>query len=227
MIISSGHLYAKQISAGEAPSMPDNVFFENGVFNRKYIPQGFDFANNTYDINNPTSYDYPEDATYPADKIDTGTIFELFGHSNSAVAGERWTMEDGCITYRHNPPAGSSSSRRYSERSIVIPIVNALDFLADYAFLCVRCKCETEMSTSQFIIVSCHYSEATTLPKNGMGMYVDADLPLDWYVIAADTDQMERTPTYISIFLDISERINNPLVQKFQIDKIYASNTDD
>ena len=44
MIISSGHLFGKQISA--SGGMPANVYFDNGQFNTRLIPDGFDFINN-------------------------------------------------------------------------------------------------------------------------------------------------------------------------------------
>ncbi len=41
MIISSSYLFARQITKGELPPMPENVLYEDGRFNTNLMPPGF------------------------------------------------------------------------------------------------------------------------------------------------------------------------------------------
>ena len=45
MIISSGYLFGRQISAGEIPVL-DNVIFDAGAFNMNRMESGFNFTQN-------------------------------------------------------------------------------------------------------------------------------------------------------------------------------------
>ena len=48
MQIEKAYLFARQISASGPAPLPDNVIFDNGMFNPNRMKTGFDLVNNTY-----------------------------------------------------------------------------------------------------------------------------------------------------------------------------------
>lgn len=98
MIISSAYMFAKQITAGEAP-MPDNVYFENGNFNPLYV--GDDFV-------------FPTDAVrgqYSTIMLDNRIKPYMINDLPFQTAGEPapiWTIENGVLVRSLSTPASNN-----------------------------------------------------------------------------------------------------------------------
>ena len=138
MIMSSAYIFGRQISAGETPPpLPANVYFENGVFNPLYIPDGFDFANKRYTIDG-TNYIidsiYPRNSydlstfDYPAGSLDDGTVFDMAYYMSTYTSRENFELTETTLKDVHFRPYKYGTRNIDTCFNIVLPVKNFKEF---------------------------------------------------------------------------------------------------
>lgn len=139
MRLSSGYIFAKQISAGGTPPVPDNVYFENGVFNPNLVPTGFDFENNE------AIYYYRDDwgrliwdGDYHDDAVN-GTIARLKIDPDS-MQDEKWVLTNNSLQFVHERSQDPSASGDIGE-VLFLPVVG---WKPAYAYTCIEYELITE-----------------------------------------------------------------------------------
>ena len=102
MQIEKAYLFARQISAGGAPPMGPEIYFENGVFNPACVPAGFDFHNNV-EVYEEHDYYYENSLIFQGGYkalADAGKIARI-QYKCSQGHTESWTLEDGVLRFTH------------------------------------------------------------------------------------------------------------------------------
>lgn len=231
MNMSSGYLFAKGITAGEVPHLSDNVLFEDGRFNSDYVPSGFDFLNNTYELDS-ASHIYPgTEGTFPSDLLGTNKVIKGCCFDESSTPGEDWTIEEGYITYNHD--AETVTASRYPHKWIFIPVVNIGNIFGNSAnpiIIVYRCFQENTSYKKQLSWYAFNIqSGATKMTSNGAGSLIETYASLDdWqdndssYRMGLSSRYTYNDFCYIAFHIYMYEYAGNPRGIKFQIKKIYV-----
>ena len=177
MQIEKAYLFGRQMTAGHAPVIPEDIFFENGVFNSMYVPQGFNFASNRYELRSQNQiYDPITVDTFPSGRLTDGTTFFVKHSPNLSqiIDGENWSISNGKLLFHHVP--SSPRARREYSVGMLIPVVN-IDYTKyhylkfDFTFTNTPAG-----SNSKIIGVDCFKIETqTTLEDAAAGAYTDHD----------------------------------------------------
>lgn len=121
MIISSAHIFAKQITSGISP-LPDNVYFDGGRFNPIYVGNDFDF-NDSIIVRDSFS-DAQWDAMHATQYINARKVLQAVGTTASA-----WTIDNGELVLRQENPYSSTSN---SMSMVFLPIAVPREKIVPY-----------------------------------------------------------------------------------------------
>ena len=152
MILSSGYLFAEGI-IGVEPPLDEIVLFEDGAFNHRYVPSGFDYSNNRLvvatqketsfsDYFDKAAYDDFQDGVY-ADYLNNGTTFKI---QQYGIDGEDMAVdsESGYLVWDYGVKRQAEDRyNRFPQDEYVIPVCNLGDVLD---FVCMRCRLVTSGS---------------------------------------------------------------------------------
>ena len=112
MIMSSAYIFGRQISAGGPQPMPEEVYFENGVFNPAHIPNGFNFSNNCLYIDEDEEYlsDLYNDflAGRWSEHFDDGTRFMIRSWDISYITHDDLVLENNMLKFAGSVSWGNS-----------------------------------------------------------------------------------------------------------------------
>lgn len=217
----TARLFADNIRPNDSPSLPDNVYFDEGRFNLLRVPIGFDINNNLvlncyYDLDHYYDQNYYEtmyETRFPngdwASHFDDGTVF-LFKDANDTTSG--LTISNGYITYR--PPTNLNVN---VTTSFVLPVV---DLGSSYSWLWFRYKI-THTGSSSLYTPYFRVWERTSQTTLNQGYFADSEVDNAWVECAIDLSYSNNKADFIS--LDFLKNTTYP-DYTVEIAKIWASN---
>ena len=224
MQIRKAYLFGRTLKPGGTPPMNPEIYFENGVFNPLYVPQGFDFNNNQHKVAGQDIY--LPDYEFPSGYLEDGSVIQLqIGEGQNPVANEVCEIgEDGYLHIQHNPSAEQSSAYRDYNLGILLPITNITEILQTYRYIYFDFRFLSSWTGSQVIGWTCYRKETSTkLSDDYEPGYWDMDVPkeeVDWDVLHGNNN----IPEYIQFDINVYERKNRPFAFDWQICKIYFTN---
>lgn len=241
MNISSAYLFATQISPGDTPEQ-EVVFFENGVFNSRHIPTGFDFENNVLRIvaerEDSFSMAYFEQASkwdfengLHADHLDDGTTFLI--NSYAANNEESFTLDhnSGCLVFNHpNNRTAIDRANAYAQIACIVPVNN---LAISYDYICMRCRyvATAEIANNSGVGIS-------IWGRNGNAIYeeevMSANIKYDlydqgWVDLVIDNKWGQQHIDFIHLYFDAHlESRDFPIGDipfQIEVSKIWFTNT--
>lgn len=242
MNISSAYLFATQISPGDIPPEQEVVFFENGVFNRRHIPTGFDFENNVLRIasereewlqpdnfKKASSWDFEHGVH--SDHLDDGTTF--FVNSYAANNEESFTLDynTGYLVFDH--PRNRIAVDRFNsfaELGCKIPVCNLRN---TFNYICMRCRyvASANIENQSQVGITIYKKEGGSI-YSGKSEYVDIKYYLygkGWVDVTIDNSDYQEEFDFLSLYF--SARLQSYDIEvgdipfQIEISKIWFTNT--
>lgn len=224
MIISSGHLFAKQIS-GDTPPVPptppmdQNVYFEDGYFNPLLVPSGFNFASKrmvlTSDASTSSSYFSLAQRFRGGEwssRFDDGTTSLI---KTPSAGTQDWKIEDGKLVYEHNHANGDVF------HSVFLPVIN-MTGLYDYLNVHIRLVASDPSSSTNFFWGTAYERDGNTLIAGEYASIYGDEVNVwhDTYCYVGDYE--DRNIDFIEF--SIYSTLHPTMDFKIEIDKVWGSN---
>lgn len=241
MNISSAYLFATQISPGDTPEQ-EVVFFENGVFNSRHIPTGFDFENNVLRIvaeredgfssgefKKASSYDF-ENGVH-ADHLDDGTTFLIDSYAANNEESFSLDHNTGYLVFDH-PTYRTSVDRKnsYAQIACIIPASNLVN---SFDYICMRCRyvASSNIENGSGVNIQIWKRNGGSIYgglSNGAGIRYDL-YGHDWVDIIIDNTSNQELFDFIRLYFDARlESYDFPtgdIPFQIEVSKIWFTNT--
>ena len=242
MNISSAYLFATQISPGDIPPEQEVVFFENGVFNRRHIPTGFDFENNVLRIvaerdeeitlgqfKKAAYWDFEQGVH--GDHLDDGTTFIVYSYAANNVESFTLDHTTGYLVFDH-PTYRTSVDRFncYAQLACIMPISNLSN---TFDYICMRCRCVVTgyvENNPQFNFEICERDDDSINSVRNDFYYIRPDLDgKEWADIVIDNSYFREKFDFLRFcFMAVLESYDYDIGDipfQIEISKIWFTNT--
>lgn len=242
MNLSSRYLFARTISAGSVPPVEEIIFFENGVFNSRHIPTGFDFENNVLRIASEREETLTPDKFQKAalwdfehgvhsDHLDDGTTF--FVNSYAANNEESFTLDynTGYLVFDH--PRNRIAVNRYNafaQLNCKVPISNLRN---TFDYICMRCRyvASANIENSSQVGITIYKKEGGSI-YSGKSEYVDIKDDLygqGWVDVTIDNSDYQEEFDFLSLYfnamLESYDIEVGDIPFKIEVSRIWFTNT--